>query len=116
VATFQFTEKESTMAKQSPRSYPPEFRRKIIDLARAARGLSELSREFTVSRQTIVNWVKQDDLDVGRRDDGLTTSERQELTRLRRENKRLTMETEILKKAAAWFARETNLIPEKSSD
>ena len=88
----------------------------MVALAHDGRSLSSLSKEFGVARQTIMNWLKQDDLDSGRRDDGLTTTERQELTRLRRENKRLTLETEILKKAAAWFARETNVIPEKSSD
>jgi transposase-like protein len=59
---------------------------------------------------------KQDDVDAGRRDDGLTTDERKELTLLRRENKRLKLEAEILSKAAAWFARETNTVPTKSSD
>jgi len=52
----------------------------------------------------------------GRRDDGLTTEEHRELTVLRRENKRLKLEAEILSKAAAWFARETNAVPNKSSD
>jgi len=104
------------MAKHSPRAYPPEFRRKVIALSRGGRSLSSLADEFGVARQTIMNWLKQEDLDAGHRDDGLTTSERQELIRLRRENKRLTLETEILKKATAWFARETNAIPEKSSD
>jgi transposase len=70
-------------------TYPPEFRRRIIDLARAGRSINSLSEEFTVARQSIVNWLKQDDLDSGRRDDGLTTEEHKELTLLRRENKRL---------------------------
>jgi len=64
----------------------------------------------------IVNWLKQDDLDDGRRTDGLTTEERKELTQLRRKVRDLEMERDILKKAAAWFARETHTIPEKSSD
>jgi transposase len=97
-------------------TYPPEFRRRITDLARAGRSINSLSEEFTVSRQSIVNWLKQDDLDSGRRDDGLTTGEHKELTLLRRENKRLKLEAEILSKAAAWFARETNAVPNKSSD
>jgi transposase len=104
------------MAKHSPRAYPPEFRRKVVTLARDGRTLNSLANEFGVARQTIMNWLKQEDLDAGRRDDGLTTEERHELTRLRRENKRLKLEAEILSKAAAWFARETNAIPEKSSD
>jgi len=97
-------------------SYPPEFRHKIIELVRSGRNANDVSREFDLSRQTIANWLKQDDLNEGRRDDGLTTAERDELTRLRRENKRLKMDTEILSKAAAWFARETITIPRKPSD
>lgn len=64
---------------------------------------------------TISSWVKQADLDEGRRADGLTTNERNELARLRRENKQLRLEREILAKAAAWFARETDSIPPESS-
>ncbi len=98
------------------RTYPPEFRRKVLELARSGRSLSDLSREFEVARQSIVNWLKPDDLDTGRRTDGMTTEEHKELVHLRRENKRLKMEAEILSKAAAWFARETNAIPTKSSN
>ena len=112
--TFLLTEKESTMAKR--RTYPPEFRRKILDLVRSGRSVNEVAREFEVARQSILNWQKQDDLDSGRRGDGLTSEEHKELVHLRRENKRLKMEAEILSKAAAWFARETNTIPNKSSD
>ena len=72
-------------------------------------------REFEPSNGAIRNWVKQADLDEGRRSDGLTTEEREELRQLRRDNKRLRMEQEILKKAAAWFARESNSIPERGS-
>src|ERR1700722_4120651 len=87
------------MAKH-PRAHPPEFRRKILELVRAGRSLNALAKEFSVSRQSIANWVRQDDLDAGKREHGLTTGERQELTKLRRENKRLKMESEILSKAA----------------
>ena len=66
--------------------------------------------------QTITNWVKQSDLDLGVRSDGLTTEERAELRRLRRENKQLRVEREILSKAAAWFARETDAVPPKPSN
>ena len=59
--------------------------------------------------------MQQADLDEGRRQDGLTTDERGELSKLRRENRTLRMEREILKKAAAWFARETGSIPPESS-
>ncbi len=95
--------------------YPPEFRQQMVDLVRAGRTPRELGREFECTSESIRNWVKQSDLDEGRRKDGLTTDEREELRRLRRENRQLRMEREILKKAAAWFARESNAVPEKSS-
>ena len=100
------------MSKRRP-PYPPEFRRQLVELARAGRTPDELSREFGPTAQSIRNWVTQADRDEGRRADGLTTAERQELVRLRRENRQLKLEREILSKAAAWFARETNKIPEK---
>jgi transposase len=88
----------------------------MVELVRSGRSISELAREFEPSANSIRNWVKQADLDEGRREDGLTTEEREELRRLRRENKRLRMEREILAKATAWFARETDSVPPKSSD
>jgi transposase len=87
----------------------------MVELARAGRTPEELAREFEPSAQTIRNWVRQAELDEGIRSDGLTTAEREELRRLRRENKQLRMEREILAKAAAWFARETQAVPPKSS-
>ena len=95
--------------------YPEEFRRRMVELVRAGRSPQQLAKEFEPSAQAISNWVKQADLDEGHRGDGLTSTERDELQRLRRENKRLKEEREILKKAAAWFARETNSIPDSSS-
>ena len=89
------------------RRYPPEFRQQMVDLVRSGRSPGSLAREFEPSDQTIRNWVAQTDRDEGRREDGLTTPEREELGRLRRDNRRLREEREILKKAAAWFARET---------
>jgi transposase len=106
------------MRKKHPKkhpSYPPEYRRQMVELVRVGRTPEELAREFEPSAQTIRNWVKQADLDEGRREDGLTTEEREELRRLRRENKQLRLEREILSKAAAWFARETETIPPSSS-
>jgi transposase len=97
-------------------TYPPEFRRRVLELVHTGRSVNAVAAEFQVARQSIMNWLKQDDLDAGRRDDGLTTDERKELTLLRRENKRLKLEAEILSKAAAWFARETDVVPSKSSD
>ena len=114
--TFELTTKESTMAKKPPRAYPPEFRHKILELHRAGRSMNALSQEFQVARQTVMNWVKQNDANEGRRDDVLTTTERAELSLLRRENKRLKLEQDILSKAAAWFAREADTIPKKPSD
>jgi len=87
----------------------------MVELVRAGRSPYQLAKEFEPTALTISNWVKQADLDEGRRADGLTTEERNELTRLRRENKRLRLEREILAKAAAWFARETDSIPPESS-
>lgn len=96
-------------------AYPTEFRERLVELVRSGRSPEELSREFEPSAQTIRNWVAQADRDAGRRSDGLTTAERDELRRLRRENKKLKVEKEILKKAAAWFAQETDSVPPKNS-
>lgn len=96
--------------------YPPEFRQQMVELVRVGRNPRALAREFEPSEQTIRNWVKQADLDAGRRTDGLTSEEQGELRRLRRENRQLKLEREILKKAAAWFARETGTIPERDSN
>jgi len=96
--------------------YPAEFRRQMVELVRAGRTPEELSREFEPSAQAIRNWVRQADLDEGRRSDGLTTKEREEVRALRRENRRLKLEREILAKAAAWFARETETVPPKDSN
>lgn len=95
--------------------YAPEFRQQMIELVRAGRSPDELAKEFEPTAQTIRNWVTQTDRDEGRRKDGLTSQERDELTRLRRENRQLRMERDILAKATAWFARETDVIPSKSS-
>jgi len=97
-------------------NYPEEYRQQMVELVRSGRTPEELAREFEPSAQSIRNWVKQAERDAGRRQDGLTSQEREELRRLRRENRRLKLEREILSKAAAWFARETETIPEKSSD
>ena len=102
-----------------PKSHPPyalEFRQQMIELVRAGRTPGELAGEFECSAQAIRNWVRQAERDAGRREDGLTSAEREELRRLRREVKQLRLEREILKRAAAWFARESNAVPEKSSD
>lgn len=95
--------------------YPQQFREQMIALVRSGRSIPELAEEFEPTAQTIRNWVKQADLDDGIRSDGLTTEEREELRRLRKELRELKQERDILAKAAAWFARETNAIPKQSS-
>jgi len=110
-----------------PKSHPPyleEFRQQILELIRAGRTPDELAEEFEPTAQTIRNWIKQAELDNGQRHDGLSSDEKAELARLRKENKQLRLEREILShrpdaptgKAAAWFARETDAVPPKSSN
>jgi transposase len=101
-----------------PRSrpaYPPEFRQKLIELAHAGRSPEQLAKEFEPTAQTIRNWVAQADANGGKRPDVLTSVEREELGRLRKENRKLRLEREILAKATAWFAREADTTPKKSS-
>jgi transposase len=112
-----------TMPKTRP-PYAPEFRRQIIELVRAGRTPEELAREFEPSAQAIRNWVAAADRSEGRRsatpapatDAALSAAEREELARLRRENKQLRLERDILSRATAWFARETGVIPPGSSN
>ena len=87
--------------------HPPGFGRQIVELVRVGRSQEELAKEFEPSSQAIHIWVRQADSDEGRREDGDTSAEREELQWLRRENKRLRTEREILSKAAAWFAQKT---------
>ena len=96
-------------------AYAPEYRRRIIELARAGRSIEQLARELEPSANAIRKWVKQASLDDGLRNDGLTTTEREELHRLRRENRVLREEHEILANAAAWFAQETGSTPPRRS-
>jgi transposase-like protein len=90
-----------------PRPYPKEFKQGALDLvARGDRPIAEIAHELGIAESCLRRWIKQRQLDRRERDDGLTTSEREELTRLRRENARLRQEKEILRKAAAFFARD----------
>ena len=98
--------------------YSPEFRRQMVDLVHAGRAPTELSREFEPSAQAIRNWVAQANRQEGRREENsevVTSADRKELVRLRRENKQLRLERDILSRAAAWFARETGAVPSGSS-
>ena len=90
--------------------YPAEFRERAVELAKLReKPVKQLAADLGISDQTLHNWLKQADIDAGRRE-GLTTEERAELVRLRRRNRLLEMEIEILKKASAYFARE-NVLP-----
>ncbi|MYA43157.1 MAG: transposase [Gemmatimonadetes bacterium] len=91
--------------------YPPEYKERIVELVREARTAGSLSREFEPTEQTI-RTGRQADLDEGRRSDGLTTEVRKEMRELTREVKRLRMERDIRPNAAAWFARESESIPD----
>lgn len=90
----------------SVRRYPEEFKREAVGLVRQGRSLRDVAESLGCSDQSLRIWVKQAEVDVGERD-GVTSGEREELRRLRRENARLTQEREILKRAAVFFAAET---------
>jgi transposase len=96
------------------KTYPAEFRRRMVELVRAGRSPEELAKEFEPSPNTIRKWATQADIDEGIRSEGLSTAERKELRELRRENRQLKLEREILGKAAAWFARESITLPKPS--
>ena len=102
-----------------PRSrtrYASEYRRRMVELVRAEVDPDDLAKEFEPTAQSIRNWVAQAERDARRRLDGLISEERQELSPLRRENRILRAEREILSKAAAWFATETGSVPSRRSN
>ena len=96
------------------KTYPAEFKRRMVELVRGGRSPEELATEFEPSHDTARKWATQADVDEGLRADGLSTAERKELRELRRKVKQLEMEREILGKAAAWFARESITLPKPS--
>jgi transposase len=112
IGTFAF--KESAMAK-TRLPYPPEFRRQMVELVNAGRSPEEFGARVRADGAVDQELVAQAARNTGHGDGGLTTAEREELSRLRRENRQRKLEREILSKAAAWFARETNTIPPKGS-
>ena len=95
--------------------YSVEFRNQMVELVRAGRSPEQLAKEFEPTATTIRKWADRADRDEGRRSDGLTTPEREELSRLKRELRQVKLEREILAKATAWFARETGSMPSGGS-
>lgn len=94
------------MPKSKP-PYPEEFRREAVELVRQGRSIPDVAAALGVTAQSLRNWVRQEQLDHRERDDGLTSVEREELRELRRRVRRLEQERDILKRATALFARET---------
>jgi len=88
------------------RRYPPEFRSEAVRLVQeSGKSINKIADDLGIAHQTLRNWIRQAEIDAGQRE-GLTTEERHELNKLRRENRLLREEREILKKAAAFFAKE----------
>jgi transposase len=89
--------------------YPEEFKREAIELVRlTGKSVRQVATDLGISEASLRGWIKQADADAGKRPGGLSSEEREELRQLRRENRTLRMEREILKKAAAFFAKETD--------
>ena len=99
--------------------YAPEFRRQMVDPVRAGRSPDDLAKEFEPTSHSIRHWVSVADRRDGRQADKIdevSASERDELIKLRRDNKQLRLERDILSRAAAWFAREAGVVPSGSSN
>ncbi len=89
-----------------PKKFPPEFKRDVVRVARRGDlSRAEVAADFDISIESVNRWMRQADIDDGIKD-GLTTAEQAEVVRLRRENRRLEQENEILRRAAAYFARD----------
>jgi transposase len=101
--------KMETMARKKPRprrSFTPEFKAEIVERCQSGRSIPDVARDFDLTETAVRSWVHQADVDAGRRD-GLTSDEREELARLRRENRRLQADVDLLKRATIFFAKET---------
>ncbi|WFE66012.1 transposase [Micromonospora sp. WMMD714] len=100
-----------SMGKKRPRprrSFTPEFKAEIVELCqRGDRTLRQVSQDFDLTETAVREWVKQAELDTGVRADGLSTDDRAELAQLRKENRRLREDVDVLKRATAFFAKET---------
>jgi transposase-like protein len=92
-----------------PAAKPPEFRRRALDLVGRGEPVGQVARNLGISESCLRRWMEQDAVDAGRKE-GLTSAEKRELVELRRRNRVLEMEIEILKRASAYFARE-NILP-----
>jgi transposase len=89
-----------------PKKFPPEFKRDVVSVARRGDlSVPEVAVDFGVAEETVRRWMRQADIDDGIKD-GLTTAEQAEIVQLRREKRRLEMENEILRRAAAYFAKD----------
>src|SRR5262245_52890 len=103
------------MKKERRSKYPPEYKRRIVDLVRAGRTVASLAAEYGVHYTTISNWVRAADAAARRNLDGVAPGDQTELQRLRERVAELEEEREILKKASAWFAAEASRTPSKRS-
>ena len=100
--------KESRKSPRPRRSFTAEFKAEIVELCRRGdRSVGQVARDFDLTETAVREGVKQAELDDGTRSDGLTSAEREDLSRLRRENRRLREDVEVLKRATAFFAKET---------
>ncbi len=99
---------EEQQAQRRRRRFSDEFKRDAVEIVRSSdKSIAEVARELGIYDSSLGNWVRQDQIDRGERE-GLTSDEQQELSELRRENARLRMERELLKRAVAFWVRESN--------
>ena len=101
-------EQQQQQPRRPRRKFTDEFKRDAVEIVRSTgKPIAQVARELGIYDSTLGNWVKQDEIDRGERE-GLTSDEREELAELRRENARLRMERELIKRAAAFWVKESN--------